>query len=67
MKEFLKDIKKKNYGDAVERVTKATGIKKAVDAISEATGIDCGCEARKDAWNIGKRNEENNQTTKTGF
>lgn len=43
--------KSKGLGDTVEKITKATGIKKVVDAISEATGIDCGCGERKDLLN----------------
>ena len=38
-------------GDAVEKVTKATGIKKVVDAVSDALGVDCGCDERKAKWN----------------
>ena len=34
-------------GDTVEKITTATGIKKAVEVFSELTGIDCGCDARK--------------------
>jgi hypothetical protein len=41
----------KGIGDSIERITKATGIKKVVDKISEVTGIDCGCEERKEALN----------------
>ena len=37
----------KGLGDDIEKITKATGIKKIVDAFADATGIDCGCEARK--------------------
>lgn len=43
--------KPKGLGDAVEAITKATGIKAAVDWFSEQTGIDCGCEARKEKLN----------------
>jgi hypothetical protein len=43
--------KSKGLGDTVEKITKATGIKKVVDVISEATGIDCGCGERKDLLN----------------
>ena len=39
------------FGDTVEAITKATGIKKVVDKISEVTGRECGCEARKEALN----------------
>jgi len=39
------------FGDTVEAITKATGIKKVVDKISEATGKDCGCDKRKEYLN----------------
>jgi len=41
----------KGLGDAVEKVTRATGIKKVVDTVSKATGKDCGCGRRKDSLN----------------
>jgi hypothetical protein len=41
----------KGIGDSIEKITKATGIKKVVDKISEVTGIDCGCEERKKKLN----------------
>ena len=34
-------------GDVVEKITKATGIKKVVEAITD----DCGCEERKEKLN----------------
>ena len=44
-------MKSKGLGDTIEKITKATGIKKVVDTISEATGKDCGCDKRKKALN----------------
>jgi hypothetical protein len=44
-------MKSKGLGDTIEKVTKATGIKKVVEAFSAATGRDCGCKARRDALN----------------
>ena len=41
----------KGLGDDIEKITKATGIKKVVDAFVDATGIDCGCDARKEKLN----------------
>ena len=38
-------------GDTVEKITKATGIKKAVDTVFYALGKDCGCSERKSKWN----------------
>ena len=43
--------KSKGLGDSIEKITKATGIKKVVDKVSEATGKDCGCGKRKDTLN----------------
>jgi len=36
-------------GDQVEKITKATGIKKAVEFFAD--GRDCGCDARKEKLN----------------
>jgi hypothetical protein len=47
----MKDNISKGLGDSIERITKATGIKKVVDKISEVTGIDCKCSERKEALN----------------
>jgi hypothetical protein len=44
-------MKSKGLGDSIEKVTKATGIKRVVEAVSKATGKDCGCKARRDALN----------------
>ena len=41
----------KGLGDTVERVTKATGIKKATDIIFDKLGMDCGCDKRKEKLN----------------
>ncbi|HDZ14373.1 hypothetical protein LCGC14_1064290 [marine sediment metagenome] len=38
-------------GDDIERITEATGIKKAVELFSKATGIDCKCKERKEFLN----------------
>jgi len=49
-KEYKKAFEEKNsvgLGDIVEKVTKATGIKKVVEAITD----DCGCEERKERLN----------------
>ena len=32
----------RGLGDSIERITKATGIKRAVDKVAKATGKDCG-------------------------
>jgi len=45
------NMKQKGFGDTVEAITKATGIKKVVEKISEATGRDCGCDKRKEYLN----------------
>jgi hypothetical protein len=38
-------------GDDIEKITTATGIKKAVDYVAAKTGKDCGCNKRKSALN----------------
>jgi len=38
----------KGFGDTIEKITKATGIKAIVDYITEE---DCGCSERRDALN----------------
>jgi hypothetical protein len=43
--------KPKGLGDTIEKITKATGIKKVVDAVSKAVKKDCNCGARKDTLN----------------
>ena len=42
------DLSSKGAGDTVEKITKATGIKKAVKWLA---GEDCGCEERKEMLN----------------
>ena len=43
--------KSKGLGDTIEKITKATGIKKVVDKISEVTKKPCNCGERKDTLN----------------
>lgn len=43
--------KSKGLGDTIEKITKATGIKRVVDTVAKATGKDCGCAKRKAALN----------------
>jgi hypothetical protein len=43
--------KSKGFGDTVEKITTATGIKKVVETVAKAAGKDCGCKQRKDALN----------------
>ncbi len=38
-------------GTKIEKVTKATGIKKVVDTVFDALGKDCGCDDRKEKLN----------------
>jgi hypothetical protein len=38
-------------GDIVEKITKATGIKKVVETVAKAVDADCGCSKRKDSLN----------------
>lgn len=45
-------MKSKGLGDAIEKITKATGIKKVVEKAAKAAGKeDCGCSQRKDTLN----------------
>ena len=44
-------MKSKGLGDSIEKVTKATGIKKATDWIFDKLGKDCGCSERKKKLN----------------
>ena len=43
--------KSRGLGDTIEKITKATGIKKVVDTVNKITGKDCGCKKRKEALN----------------
>jgi len=43
--------KSKGLGDTIEKITKATGIKKVVDTVSKAVNKDCGCAKRKNKLN----------------
>ena len=47
----MKD-KPKGLGDSIEKITKATGIKKIVDTVNNLRGVkDCGCNKRKKQLN----------------
>ncbi len=51
-KEYKKwKAKSKGLGDTIEKITKATGIKKVVDWFNKVTGLDCGCDERKKVLN----------------
>ena len=43
--------KSRGLGDSIEKITKATGIKKVVDKVAKAAGKDCGCGKRQDTLN----------------
>ena len=47
----MKKNKSKGLGDSIEKITKATGIKKIVNTVSKVTGKDCGCGKRKETLN----------------
>lgn len=47
----MESNKSKGLGDTIEKITTATGIKKAVDAVSKVTKKPCGCGKRKDKLN----------------
>jgi len=45
-------VKSRGLGDTVEKITSATGIKKATEVVTKAIGIkDCGCNKRKEKLN----------------
>ena len=48
---YMEKKKSKGLGDTIEKITKATGIKKVVDKVAKVTGKDCGCGERKDTLN----------------
>ena len=48
---YMEKKKSKGLGDTIEKITKATGIKKVVDTVSKAVDKDCGCSERKDLLN----------------
>ena len=52
-KEWKKNHAKSSegLGDTVEKITKATGIKKAVDTVFQKLEKSCGCEERKEKLN----------------
>ena len=43
--------KSKGLGDSIEKITKATGIKKVVDTVSKVTKKTCNWGERKDTLN----------------
>ena len=47
----MENKKSKGLGDTIEKITKATGIKKFVHTITKATGKGCGCGKRKQTLN----------------
>ena len=49
--DILGDAANTGLGDAVEKLTEATGIKAAVNAVASALDVDCGCKARKEDLN----------------
>ncbi len=44
-------MKSKGVGDTIEKITKATGIKRVVEAVSKLTGKECGCQGRQNKLN----------------
>ena len=43
--------KSKGLGDSIQKITKATGIKKVVDTVSKIVKTPCNCGKRKDTLN----------------
>ena len=48
---YYMERKSKGLGDSIEKITKATGIKKVVDTVSKITKKPCNCGKRKDTLN----------------
>ena len=44
-------MKSQGFGDTIEKITAATGIKYVVETVAKAAGKDCGCNGRKTAMN----------------
>lgn len=44
-------MKSQGLGDTIEKVTAATGIKKAVEFVAKKSGKECGCAKRKEKYN----------------
>ena len=47
----MKSRKSKGFGDSIEKITKATGIKTLTNAFSKVTKVPCGCDKRKGILN----------------
>ena len=47
----MESNKSKGLGDSIEKITKATGIKKVVDTVSKITKKPCNCDKRKNTLN----------------
>ena len=47
----MENTKSKGLGDTIEKITKATGIRKVVKKVSKAIDKDCGCAKRQDNLN----------------
>ena len=41
----------KGFGDTIEKITTATGIKRVVKKASEVLDVPCGCDKRQEALN----------------
>ena len=48
---YMENKKSKGLGDSIEKITKATGIKKVVDIVAKTVEKDCGCFKRKNTLN----------------
>ena len=48
---YMEKKKSKGLGDTIEKITKATGIKKVVDTVAKTVKKDCGCGKRQDTLN----------------
>mgnify|MGYP003627880705 FL=1 len=51
VRDNLPTDRSKGLGDTIEKITKATGIKKIVEGAARVVNKDCGCNKRKDTLN----------------
>ena len=47
----MENKKSKGLGDTIDKITKATGIKRVVNTVSKIVKKDCGCGKRKETLN----------------
>ena len=48
---YMESKKSEGLGDTIDKITKATGIRKIVDTVSKITKKPCNCGKRKETLN----------------